>query len=94
MAIDITKLNIEERQALANALHEAEVFPTNLIGSGSPAHIQAMIANMNDLRGVLQMQNATVARILDMVSPRPATPLPVEEAGTTDNPNDSEAPAS
>ncbi len=67
MAIKLESLSDDDRQALVNELHELGIMPTKLQGSGSPAHVASISANLNDLRQIISMmqmnQNPVFAHI-------------------------------
>ena len=76
MKVELEELSEEEKQALANALHAQEVFPTVLLGQGSPAHVQAVQANLNDVRQMLSVELNHVMRLFNMIQGPPENQTP------------------
>ncbi len=86
MKVELETLSQEEKQALANSLHAQEVFPTVLLGQGSPAHVQAVLANLNDVRQMLSVELNHTNRLFDMMrAPRYTEPPPPPKNDETDN---------
>jgi len=72
-----SKLTKDEQQQLIDQLHAAGVYPSRLIGMGSPAHVEAINANLNDLRGILQLNAVTMGKFYELIGRSPG--LPPEE---------------
>lgn len=68
----------EDRQRLMDQLHADGVYPSRLIGSGTPAHVEAINANLNDLRGLLQLNAVTMGKFYELIGARPGQPPPAE----------------
>ena len=73
------QLTPEEKQELMDELHADGVYPSRLIGSGTPAHVEAINANLNDLRGVVQLNAVTMGKFYEVISPRTIVPIQPEE---------------
>ena len=59
---DVKDLSAEDRQLLINALYQEGLRP-QIRGAGSPAHIDALTGNLNDLRTIL-------SAVFQLVAPR------------------------
>ena len=68
----ISNLSADERQSLVDELHHAAIYPSRLKGMGTPAHVEAINANLNDLRQIMAMQSANISRFYEIVAPRVA----------------------
>lgn len=64
----------EDRQRLMDQLHADGVYPSRLIGTGTPAHVEAINANLNDLRGLLQLNAVTMGKFYELIGVRPGPP--------------------
>ncbi len=90
MTIDLDKLSADERQSLANQLHQAAVYPHRLVGMGTPAHIESINANLNDLRNMVTVQAVNMQRFYEIIAPRmpAALPLKTEPKKEKESPDD------
>ena len=61
----------DEAQALCQALHDSGFKPSN--GSGNPAHISALEANLNDLRQVTGLAHQNQQQLFMLLGIRPPT---------------------
>ena len=68
--MNIEKLTDDERQETLDALHQAGVYPSRLNGAGSPAHVEAVNANLNDLRNMLRVEIDTVNKFFEVLGLR------------------------
>ena len=97
LKIDVDKLTNDEKQKLADDLHQAQVFPSRLQGAGSPAHIEAINANLNDLRQMVAVEANNVSQFFGVLGTRqprmvstpppdkpPDTPPPKESGNAAD----------
>lgn len=89
MKVDISRLSDEERQAFADDLHNAAIYPSRLVGIGTPAHVEAINANLADLRQMAAVQAANIQRFYEIVARRAAAlaqpPRPEKEKETPDD---------
>ncbi len=88
MKIDLDKLSAEERQSFANDLHQAAVYPTRLVGIGTPAHVEAINANLSDLRSMVAMQTANIQKFYELVSGQSRVAAAAKTGASNDNNKD------
>ena len=73
MTIDVTKLSVKERQQLLDDLVRGGQRPTELEGTGSPAHVEMLRLVGNDLRQMLSLQTANLAKTFGLLGVQPRT---------------------
>lgn len=69
----------EDKQRIVDELHAAKIYPSRLIGMGSPAHVEAINANLLDLRNNVVMINNALHRLFTLVESRSMPAASVEK---------------
>lgn len=69
--MNLKRMTEEERQRVMDELHADGVLPTVLSGSGSPAHVASLAANLNDLRQFVSIEATNSNKMFTLIGYRP-----------------------